>query len=683
MKSYPPERIRNVALIGHGGSGKTTLAEAILYEAGAIPRMGRVDDGSATLDFEPEETKRHMSISMSLAAFEHSDHKVNLIDTPGFADFFGEVRAGLSVVEMAVLVVSAVEGVEVQTLAAWEQAAQLGLARLIFVNKLDRERASFQRTLGELQDALGSGIAPLQLPVGEESAFSGIVDLLDDAAYDYSSGKPVRGPIPSEQRDSEKALREALVEGIVVSDDAMMERYLDGDAPSTHDLEQALGTGVAAASVFPVLCGSAARSIGMDRLLAAILEIGPPASARKPTPVSAGETRQEILPDPSADPLAQIVKTVVDPYVGKISLAKVCSGTITADSIMVNPRTHAEERLHSLHTLRGKETETVPQAMAGDLLALTKLGATLTGDTLAPRNMPVLCEPLPTAEPSYSIAIRPKSKADEDKLMTAIHRLQEEDTALVVTRVDETHQTVLSGSGDTHLAITCERLQRKFGVEVVTEELLVAYRETITKPAEAEGRHKKQTGGHGQFGVAVVRLEPLERSGGFEFVDKVVGGAIPRQYIPAVEKGVEEAMAEGGVLGYPVVDVRAICLDGKHHPVDSSELSFKMAGALAFREALANAAPVLLEPVSRVVVTVPMEFQGEVLGDLNARRGRVQGTEIDPSGNQVITAMVPTAEMASYAIELRSLTAGRGTFHVEHDHYDPVPQDLAGKLAKR
>ena len=675
-----PKGIRNVALVGHNGSGKTTLAEALLFATGGIIRQGRVDDGSTVSDFEPEEIKYHMSLSLALVPCTVGDVKLNIIDTPGFVDFFGEVRAACSVVDLVIVVVSAVEGVEAQTEAAWALAAELGLPRLVFVNKLDRERASFGRTLADLREHFGPGIATLDLPIGEESGLRGIADLLTDTAISYETGKPQSGPIPSDLAATETEVREQLVEGIVVGDDDLMERYLEGDVPSSVELEGTLATEVAQGLVFPVVCGSAATGVGIDRLASLLAEIGPAPESRPPVEVRAGDSVQEVRCDPAGQPLARAFKTISDPYVGKISLLRVLSGTIRSDTVLTNSRTHGDDRLHILQLLRGKEMLATNEARAGDIVAVPKLADVVTGDTLTPRGVPVFLPPTPSEPVALSVAIRPKSKGDEDKLMTGLHRLQEEDPALVVERVDETHQTILRGTGETHLAMAVERLARKFGVEVVTDQVLIPYRETITMRVEAEGKYKKQTGGHGQFGVASIRIEPLGRGEGFQFVNEVVGGAIPRQYIPAVEKGIVEAMRNGGHYGYPVVDVRATCLDGKHHAVDSSEMSFKMAGSLAFKEAMAHAGPVLLEPVSRLEATVPATMQGHVLGDLNARRGRVQGTDTLDAGLQRIAALVPTAEIQRYAVDLRSLTAGRGRFRTEHAHYDVVPPNLVDKI---
>jgi elongation factor G len=683
VNTVPSAKIRNVALIGHGGSGKTTLAEALLVVAGVLSRAGRTEDGTTVCDFEPEELKRKISVSLALAPFLYEDCKINVIDTPGYADFVAEVEAGLSVADLAVLVVSAVEGVEVQTEETWRLATELGIPRLLFVNKLDRERADFERTLDQLRERFGSGIAPLELPIGREADFKGIADLLTDSAIMYGGPKPTTGPIPDDMSEIEHRVREALIEGIVVGDDDLMERYLEGDVPSTEELEATLAPGIAAATVFPVVCGSAITGVGIDRLASLICEIGPSPLARGPFKVKAGNDTIELPRDPDGPPLARVFKTIADPFVGRISLMEVLSGTLRPDMSLVDSRTHTEEKLHALQVMRGKETQPTSEAPAGDIVAVAKLSSVLTGDTLAPKNQPVVAEGPRLRNPLLSIAVHPKAKGDDDKLMTAIHRLQEEDTALMVRRDDETHQTVLSGMGDTHLQIVCEKLSRKFGVAVETEPVLVPYRETITKPAEAEGKYKKQTGGHGQFGVANLRVEPLERGQGFEFVDAIVGGAIPRQFIPAVEKGIQEAMVQGGYFGYPVVDVRVTCYDGKFHSVDSSEMSFKMAASHGFKEALAAAGPVVLEPVSRLEVTVPAAYQGDILGDLNSRRGRVLGTESGERGEQVVIALVPTAEIQRYATDLRSLTGGRGRFVVRHDHHEVLPAPLAERLAKQ
>jgi len=665
MNPVQTEKIRNVALVGHGGAGKTSLAEALLYVAGAIPRVGRVEDGTTVCDFDPEEHRRKISVSLALAPFEWEDHKINVIDTPGYADFVGDVAAGLRAADLAIFVVSAVEGVEVQTEIAWRLAEARGLPRAIFVNKLDRERASFERTLEQLKERFGAGVAPLELPIGEEAAFRGVVDLLSDEAITYSDNRAtgVTGAVPPEMEMKEHAVHDALIEGIVVADDALTERYLNDEKIEIHELEHALATGIAEASVFPVLCGSATKLVGVDRLAHFIAEEGP-------------------APDVGdGSPAVFVFKTIVDPYVGRVNLFKVLQGTVKSDSHLLNGRTVADERLHQLSIMRGKEQEPVTEVAAGDLAAVAKLADTTTGDVLGTRGDALDVEPLTSFEPTLAVAITAKSKGDEDKLANALHRLQNEDPAIRLERNSETHQTLLWGMGETHLGIALERLTRKFGVAVETHDVKVAYRETITGTAEAEGRYKKQTGGHGQFGIAFVRVEPLERGAGLEFVDKIVGGAIPRQFIPAVEKGVIEAMSAGGVHGFPVVDVQVTVFDGKFHAVDSSEMSFKMAGSIGFKEAMAKASPILLEPISEIAVTAPEVNHGDVMGDLHARRGRIQGSSSAGNGEFEIVAFVPTSEVLRYAIDLRSLTAGRGRFVITHSHYDPVPAHLVDKVA--
>ncbi|TMK62783.1 MAG: elongation factor G [Actinobacteria bacterium] len=662
MKTVPTTKIRNVALVGHGGAGKTTLAEALLYVAGAIPRMGRVDDGNSTTDFDPEEQKRKISVSLALAPFEYEDHKINVIDAPGYADFVTDVAAAIAAADLALFVVSAVEGVEVQTEIAWKMAEARNLPRAIFVNKLDRERASFQRTLDDLKARFGTGVAPLQLPIGEEEAFHGVVDLLTNEAVTYDGGKATKTSVPSEMESEEHVVRDALVEGIVVADDDLMERYLGEEQIEVSELEHALATGIASATVYPVLCGSATKLVGIDRLAHFLVEEGPAPAVT------------------DGAPAAFVFKTIVDPYVGRVNLFKVIQGTVKPDVVLTNGRSLADERLHQLTTMRGKEQISLSELPPGDIGAVAKLSDTTTGDVLGTRGADIAIEPLKTPEPVLGIAIKAKAKGDEDKLANALHRLQDEDPAIRIDRSSETHQTVLRGMGETHLGIALEKLARKFGVAVDTAEVKVPYRETIQGTAEAEGKYKKQTGGHGQFGVAFLRVEPMERGSGFEFVDKIVGGVIPRQFIPAVEKGVMETMQTGGVYGYPVVDVRVTCFDGKYHSVDSSEMSFKMAGSLGFKEAMAKANPILLEPISELVVVAPEANQGDIMGDLNSKRGRIQGSSSIGGGEVEIVALVPTSEVLRYAIDLRSMTGGRGQFTLTHSHYDPVPPNLVDRI---
>ncbi len=687
-----PTEIRNVALVGHHGAGKTTLAEALLAATGSISRRGSVEKGTTTCDFEPEEVSRQLSIFTSLAHFVINGVKVNVLDTPGYADFSFEMLTALSLVDMAVVVVSAADGVQAQTEDAWRAAVRLNLPRVIVINKLDRERADFDRTLAEIRDVFGPGVAPIELPIGAESDFHGVIDLLDDTATHYDvhgatttadgTVPPVgnEGPIPEHLVDREHTVHEQLVEGIVVGDDGLMERYLNGEPIDYVELEKSLAGGVASGSVFPVLCCSALTGVGIDRLARLIEELCPVPSSRPPLSVAAGTTTVEIPCDPNGPMLLAVAKTFTDPHAGKMSLCKVVSGTIRPDAVLVNSRTRDEERLHALQSLSGHEASPTTQVVAGDFVALPRLNGTRTGDTLAPKGQPVTIQLPSSVSSPLQVAVKPASRSDDDKLMSALQRLGEEDPSLVVSRSDETHQTILRVNGEVHLAVTIERLGRKFNVHVDREDVRIPYRETITSAAHAEGKHKKQSGGHGQFGVCHLRLEPLSRGEGFAFRDEVVGGAIPRQYIPAVEKGVLETMESGGVLGYPIVDVAVTVDDGKAHSVDSNEVSFKMAASTAFRQAMQDAGPILLEPISKIEVTIPADNQGDVLADLHARRARIVGTDQTEDGFHLVTALVPTAELSRYAVDLRAVTGGRGSFSLDYDHYDVVPEHIAASV---
>ena len=674
------DRIRNVALIGHSGSGKTTLAEALLARSKTIQRPGRVEDGTTVCDTEPEEQKRRISLSLALAPFDWNGFKINVIDTPGYADFFGEVEAALRVADLAIVVVSAVDGVEVQTEAVWRRCKELGIPRMLFVNKEDKERADFHRVLDQLRSTFGAGIAPLELPIGEEAAFHGVADVLSDQAFDYEpDGSHHTGSMPADMADEEHLLHDALVEEIVSGDDEQLERYLSGDVPSFDELERTLAHEVRDCIEFPVLVGSALTGVGIDRLADFICEIGPSPAERAGVTIQAGDTETTVAADASAKPLAFVFKTVADPYVGQLSLFKVLSGTIHADDHLINTSSGSDERLHGLFQLRGKEQTPVTNVVAGDIAAVAKLANTHTGDTLAPKGLPVRVPPVTPPAAMLSVAIQPRTQADDDKLGSAIHRLQAEDNALATYRNDETHQTILAGTGETHLQVCLERLARKFGVNIDTVDVKVAYRETITGSAEAEGRLKKQSGGHGQYAVANLRVAPMPRGEHFAFVDAVVGGAIPRQFIPAVQRGIEETMVSGGVHGFPVVDVRVECFDGKFHSVDSSEMAFKTAASTGFKEAMGRAGAVVLEPVTLLKIRVPSSLQGDVMGDINSRRGRVQGTVATDDGEQEIVAHVPAAEIVRYAVDLRSMTGGRGRFTAQHDHYDVLPAHLVEK----
>lgn len=683
MASFAPDRIRNVALVGHAGAGKTTLAEALLHVAGAIGRRGTVEDGTTVSDHDAAERARRHSVSLSVLPLEWKGHRITLLDTPGDPDFAADVEAALRVADLAVFVVSAVDGVQVGTEAAWRAATAHGVPRMVFVSKLDRDRADFDATLAALAERFGAGIAPLELPIGAESGFRGVADLLSDTAYTYADGRATTGPIPDDMEAQEHRVHDTLVEGIIVADDDMLERYLDGAVPSVEELERLLAVGVDDATVFPVVCGSATAEIAVDRLADLICEIGPSPQDRPPVTVTAGDTTVDVVPDPDGPPLAFVFKTVTDQFVGHLSMFRVLSGTIRVDDHLVNSRSGVDERFHALLRVRGAEQEAVTELVAGEIGAVAKLSATLTGDTLAPRGRPVAAPPLSPPEPVHAVAITARTPADEDRLGPALHRLVEEDPGIRVERDDETHQTLLRGVGDAHVALALERLETRFGVGLDVEEVAIAYRETITGRAEAEGRHKKQTGGHGQFAVCTLAVEPRPRGSGLAFDSKIVGGAISKGYVPAVQKGVEEAMARGGPLGHPVVDIHVTLTDGKEHAVDSSEMAFRAAARLALADALAAAGPCLLEPISRIEVTVPADAQGDVMGDLTSRRGRIEGVEAGEGGEQVVTATVPAAEIRRYAVELRSLSAGRGRFRVTPVGYEPLPDHLVEGVHRR
>lgn len=678
MDAVSTDHIRNVALLGHGGVGKTTLVEALLHRAGVIGRMGRVEDGTTTCDTEPESTRRGMSLGLALAPFDWTvdgeAHRVNLIDTPGHDDFTAAAQAALEVADLAVIVVSAVDGVEPGTERAWAACEAAGVPRLLFLTKEDKQNADFHTVLQQLQARFGETVHALELPIGEQAAFHGVADLLSDTDTSYDDdGTTHAVEAPSEIADEQHELHDALVEDVVTDDDEQLERYLAGDVPSAPELEHTLAHEVLTGTIVPVLVGSAISGVGIDKLADAIVHLGPP-----PRPVHiliAGEP-SEVEPDPAGEALVHVFRTIAEEFVGQISLLKVLSGTLRPDARLVNTRTGAEERLHGPFRIRGKEHLTATSIPAGDLVAVAKLTDSPAGTLLAQPGRPVDLPAKDATPPAYTIALRAATPSDEDKLPDALKRLVAEDPALHVETEPETGQVLLHGSGDTHVQVAIERLQRKFGVAVEPEEVRIAYRETIKAPAEAEGKLKKQSGGHGQFAVAQLRVSPGARGSGYTFVDKIVGGAIPRNYIPAVEKGIEEAMRTGGPQGHPVVDIQVECVDGKYHSVDSSDMAFRTAAAHGLKEALASAGTVVLEPISALVVRVPEGHQGDVLADLASRRGRVQSTDMLDDGTHQIEAQVPASELRRYVIDLRSLTGGRGTFSVRHDHYDVLPDHL-------
>lgn len=682
MKSYQPNQIRNVAVVGHGGAGKTMLTEALLLASGAINRMGKVEDGSATTDFEPEEAKRQHSVAIGLAPIEWEGHKINLIDCPGYPDYMGDVAGALRATDACLFVVSAVDGVEVQTELVWDLAEQMGLPRMIVINKLDRERASFQRTLDELTDKFGTKPFPLQMPVGEEGSFSGVVDLLQMKGFSYDqkapSGQAV--DVPAELASQVDELRGRLIEAAAEGDDEMLEKYLEGAELTEKEIAAGMSIAVAAGTTAPVLVTSATHLIGVDLLAHAIVELVPPPTARPPITGTAGGTEVSRQPTPDEPLCAFVFKTVSDPFVGKISIFRVLSGHLRPDHHVWNTTQNRDERVAQVFALRGKHHDNVSEVVAGDIGAVAKLAHTHTGDTLCEESAKIVLPPIEFPAPVLSIAIEPKAKGEEDKLVQALARLHEEDPIIMGVRDAETHQTVLSGLGEAHLDVTMERMARKFHVEVNTLPMRIPYRETIKSKAQYLSKYVKQSGGRGQYAVAHLWVEPLPKGGGYEFNNKIVGGAIPGNFIPSVDKGVQGAMKEGALAGYPVIDVAVTLDDGKVHSVDSSDMAFQMAGSMGFKEACRLAGVTLLEPVMDVFIRVPDAMMGDIMGDVNAKRGKILGTEQDVRGYTAIHAAIPQAEMLRYAIDLRSMTGGRGAFRTEPSHYEEVPQHLQQKI---
>ena len=679
MEQYGLENIRNVVLLSHSGAGKTSLSEAILFNAKAISRLGKVDDGTTTSDYDPDEVKRQISISLSILPFEWKKTKINLLDTPGYPDFVGEVKAAMRVSEGAVIVICAASGVEVGTEQVWTYSEEADLPRLIFVNKMDRENADFYRTVDEIRSKFGSKCIPVQLPIGAQDDFQGIVDLLAMKSYVGSPAKEAE--IPSSLQGQVDSFREKLVEAAAEVDDKLIEKYLGGEELSLEELNDGLRQAVATGRVVPILVGSAIQNIGVASLVDAVYSYLPSPKERDVVIAggSAKQAEQRIKPTQDAPLVALVFKTSADPYVGKLTYFRVYTGAIDSNSQVWNSVQDGAERIGQLFILRGKTQEPVSQFKAGDIGAVAKLSLTSTGDTLCSRDNRLKIAPIVFPEPVFNVAVHPKTKTDVDKLGTALARLSEEDPTLEVRREADTGETVLSGLGETHLDVVAEKMLRKFGVSVGLETPKVPYKETITASAKAEYKHKKQTGGHGQYGHVLLELEPLPRGSGIKFADKVVGGRIPKNYIPAVEKGVNEAVQEGVLAGYPVVDIKATVYDGSFHQVDSSDICFKIAGAQALKKGLSQGQAILLEPIMNIKITVPDSFTGDIIGDLNTKRGRVVG--MNPGGGiNVIEAQVPLAEILSYAIDLRSMTQGRGSYTAEWSHYEEVPLHVAQKI---
>ncbi len=674
MQKYGLDNIHNTVLLSHGGAGKTSLAEAMLFTAGAINRLGKVDDGTSTSDYDPDEIKRKISINLSLLPCEWQSHKLNILDAPGYTDFVGEAKAGLRVSDGAVIVVGATSGVEVGTEQVWGYCEEANLPRLVVVNKMDRENADYVKAVAEIQAKLGRKCLPLQLAIGAHTSFEGVVDLLAMKAYTGAGAQAKEGDVPEALKAQAESYREKLVEAIAENDDAIIEKYLGGEEISPEELAKTLRKAVGEGKIVPVLAGAALGNVGTARLMDAI-------TAYLPTPKEGKVRLEKGEAEPSeGGPLSALVfKTTADPYVGKLTYFRVYSGQISSNASVFNSTQNAAERVGQLFMMRGKNQEPVAEVGAGDIGAVAKLNVTDTGDTLCSQDKPVKLAGITFPKPIFNEAVYPKTKIDVDKMGTALTRLAEEDPTLTVHRELGTGEMIMSGMGETHLAVAAEKMQRKFGVNVELSTPKVPYRETITSSTKSEYKHKKQSGGHGQYGHVLLEMVPLPERGENEFAEHIVGGSVPKNYIPAVEKGVHEAYQEGGLAGYPVVGVKTTLYDGSFHPVDSSEICFKIAGAQAFKKGITAGNPILLEPIMNLKVTVPGDLTGDIIGDLNTKRARVMG--MNPEGdNNIIEAQVPLAEVQRYAIDLKSMTQGRAIYDMAFDHYEEVPANITQKI---
>ncbi len=663
MKSYPSDKIRNVAVVSHGNSGKTSLVEAALFDSGAISRIGKVEDGSTVSDYHPEEINHQITVHTSLIPIEWKGNKLNLLDTPGYSDFIGEVKCSLRVTDSTLFVVSAVDGVEVQTEIIWDFTEENDAPRMVFINKMDRDNANFYKVLDELKECFDAPFAPIQLPIGQASEFRGIVDLLQEKAYCFKDGKTEEIDIPSDMKDIIEKYRENLMEAAFEGDDELMMKYLEGEDFTQEEIRNSLFEGVKEGLVVPVLCGSASKNMGIGNLLDFIVEYFPAPDVEGDKPLS-----------------ALVFKTLADPYVGKMNFTRVYSGKLKTEMTILNNTKNTPETVGKILYSCGKNTSSTSEVSAGDIAVLVKMQDINTGDVLCDKEHPVILEGIDFPEPTLSLAINPKSKGDEDKLGSAVSKILEEDKTITIKKNVDTKQTLITGMGEMHLDIIVERLKRR-GVDIVTEPPKVPYRETIKAEVKVEGKHKKQTGGHGQYGHVWLRLEPLHDAE-FEFSEEVFGGAVPKNYFPAVEKGIREAMNEGVLAGYPVTGVKAILVDGSYHAVDSSEMAFKVAGSLAFKKGALSAKPVLMEPVMTVEVTVPEKFMGEIISHFNNKRGKILGME--PGGkNTKVKAQAPLSEMYRFAIDLKSITQGRGSFVMDFKGYEELPGKLADEVVNK
>jgi elongation factor G len=685
MANVDVAQIRNVAVIAHGGAGKTSLVEALLFDSGMTDRLGNVQDGSTVTDYEPEEIDRKITITSALAFCNWDKHRINLIDTPGFINFIEDTRASLRVADGAVIIVSALSGVKAETEKIWKYACEFEIPRIIFVNKLDKESADFERAVSELEKSFDTEAVPLLIPIGSGETFSGVVDIVKMKAFISKGGKTEMTDIPADMKAASEIYRKKLIEKIAESDDALLEKYLEGGELTEAEIINGIKESSLTRKFIPVTCGSAVRNIGMPNLLDTIILCLPsPVEMATISPIRGKSLKDktEVIRKPSEnEPLAAYVfKTIADPYAGKLSLFRVYSGTLKADSTIFNSTADSKERIGQLFYLQGKKQISVQSLSAGEIGVVAKLKGTNTGDTISDETKPIVFDKVKFADPIISYAMAARNKGEEEKVSIALHRVLEEDPTLRFTRDEETKEMIISGMGQVHIEVTLERLKRRFGVEIEMKTPKIPYRETIKASTKVQGRYKKQSGGKGQYGDCHIIVEPLPRGTGFEFIDKIVGGSIPRQYIPAVEKGVIDAMHEGVVAGYPIVDLRVTLFDGSYHTVDSSEMAFKIAGSMAIKKAVLEAKPILLEPIMRAEITTPDEALGAVIGDLNSKRGKVQGVEPQAGGNQKIMSTVPMSEMLTYANQLHSLTSGRGLYSMEFSHYEEMPSHQAQRV---
>ena len=676
--------VRTFALISHGGAGKTSLAEAMLFDAGATTRLGKVDEGSSVLDFEPEEMKRKATISSSFYSFTWKKQQFTLIDTPGDFNFIAETKTSMQGGDGVILLADAVDGVRVQTEIVWEFARDFGQPRMIFINKMDRERADFVKTVQSIQTIFGKACVPLQIPIGAAESFKGVVDILSGKAFIYAAGESGKFEIkdmPADLEDEAAQYKEAIVEHVAEASDELLEKYLETGELSSDEIKNALRTSVISGKLIPIACGSGSGNIGIQPLLDLVAECMPSPMDRDGVKGRALKGDSEVVrePDPGAPFSSIVIKTVSDPYAGRLSILRVFSGTLLPDSTVLNANKGAKERFGQILRLKGRTQEAVQSAGPGDIVAVAKLKETITQDTLCSERDPVVFPPVEIPRAIYSLAVEPKSKGDEEKIFSSLSRLMEEDLTLKLERNDETREMILSGMGEIHIEATVDKLKRKFGVEVNLKLPKVSYKETIKGKTRLQSKYKKQSGGRGQYGDCTIEMEPLPRGEGFQFFDKIVGGVIPRQYIPAVEKGIVDSMNEGSLAGFPVVDFKVNLVDGSYHTVDSSEMAFKISGSMAFKKAMLECKPTLLEPIMEMEITVPDEYMGDIIGDLNSRRGRVLGMGSQGT-KQIVKAHVPLSEVLKYAPDLRSMTQGRGMFTMQFAHYEEVPGPLQEKI---